>query len=171
MRIRLELKTIGERFESSCTVEVFASIAQFTQWWCKKSIAGEVAWGLHAVLMLQECFAEYARDTAGGDLNLALQAGVYLVAIMITYRTGSRHPNPFIGPVQYVPQRLLKTFDAMRIAHDVRVKSNSHHQWMTHGFFQHDIERIHDHVSERWSLKLSTNDLRDVVEFLRVGYR
>jgi hypothetical protein len=82
--------------------------------------------------------------------------------------TGRRKPHTIIRAVHDMLERARQVFKAVWPADNVGMKRDAHHQRTFAALLMHDFESIDDHVSEFGALALARDDLRDVIEFLRI---
>ena len=70
-----------------------------------------------------------------------------------------------------VGQRAAEVPQPVRVADEIGVERDAHHQRRVGRLLEHLVEGVDDHVGELRRADLARDDRRDVVELLRVGHR
>ena len=60
--------------------------------------------------------------------------------------------------------------DAVRLPHQIAVQRDAHHQRASSALLQHHVKRIPDHRREPRGFLAAAYDLRNIVQFLRIGH-
>ena len=79
--------------------------------------------------------------------------------------------HTLVCPVHNMLEGACKMFEPVRPADDVGVQCDAHDQRSLFAFVVHDLEGVNNHVGEIGSFALARDDLWNVIELLRVGYR
>ena len=87
-------------------------------------------------------------------------------------RNAARRGEPYawLGLIHDMLEGARKVFEPVRPADDVGMQRDAHDQRTLFAFLLHHVEGVDDHVGEFGAFALACDDLRNVIELLRIRY-